>query len=45
LVENSDLWQERLRKSVRELSIDWAQPMLERLPEAHVFPMGKRASG
>jgi putative proteasome-type protease len=45
LVENSDLWQERLRKSVRELSIDWAQPLLGRLPETHVLPMGKRASG
>jgi putative proteasome-type protease len=45
LMENSDLWQERLRKSVRELSIDWAQPLLARLPETHVLPMGKRASG
>lgn len=46
LVENSDLWQERLRKSVRELSLDWARPLLERLPESHVLPLqGKRASG
>jgi len=46
LLENSDLWQERLRKSVRELSIDWARPLLEKLPEVHVLPMpGKRASG
>src|SRR5262245_12587588 len=46
LVENSDVWQERLRKSVRELSVDWAQPLLERLPEMHVLPMqAKRASG
>jgi putative proteasome-type protease len=46
LMENSDLWQERLRKSVRELSLDWAQSLLDRLPESHVLPMqGKRASG
>lgn len=45
LVENSELWQERLRKSVRELSVDWAQPLLGRLPESHVLQMGKRASG
>jgi putative proteasome-type protease len=46
LVENSDLWQERLRKSVRELSLEWAQPLLERLPEAHVLSLqSKRASG
>jgi putative proteasome-type protease len=46
LVENSDLWQERLRKNVRELSLDWAQPLLARLPESHVIQMqSKRASG
>jgi putative proteasome-type protease len=46
LVENSDVWQERLRKSVRELSLDWARPLLERLPETHVLRMQeKRASG
>ena len=46
LLENSDLWQERLRKVVRELSLDWAQPLLERLPDPHVFPLqAKRASG
>jgi putative proteasome-type protease len=46
LVENSDVWQERLRKSVRELSLDWARPLLERLPESHVLPLSaKRASG
>jgi putative proteasome-type protease len=46
LVENSDVWQERLRKSVRELSLDWARPLLERLPDSQVLPMqGKRASG
>ena len=39
LMENSDLWQERLRKSVRELSLDWAQPLLERLPDSHVLPL------
>jgi putative proteasome-type protease len=46
LVENSDLWQERLRKSVRELSLDWAQPLLDRLPESHVLSLqSKRALG
>jgi putative proteasome-type protease len=46
LVENSDVWQERLRKSVRELSLDWARPLLERLPETHVLRMQeKRVSG
>jgi putative proteasome-type protease len=46
LLENSELWQERLRRSVRELSLDWARPLLERLPESHVVPLqAKRASG
>ena len=46
LLENSDVWQERLRKIVRELSLDWAQPLLERLPDPHVLPLqAKRASG
>jgi putative proteasome-type protease len=46
LLENSELWQERLRRSVRELSLDWARPLLDRLPESHVVPLqGKRASG
>lgn len=46
LLENSELWQERLRKSVRELSIAWAQPLLERLPGTQVLPLqSKRASG
>jgi putative proteasome-type protease len=46
LLENSELWQERLRKSVRELSLDWAQPLLTRLSDPHVVPLqAKRASG
>jgi putative proteasome-type protease len=46
LLENSELWQERLRKSVRELSLDWAQPLLTRLPDQHVVPLkASRASG
>jgi putative proteasome-type protease len=46
LLENSELWQERLRRSVRELSLDWARPLLDRLPESHVVPLqAKRASG
>ena len=46
LLENSNLWQERLRKSVREMSLDWAQPLLDRLPDPHVLPLqSKRASG
>jgi putative proteasome-type protease len=39
LFKNSDVWQERLRKSVRELSLDWAQPLLDRLPDPHVLPL------
>jgi putative proteasome-type protease len=46
LLENSELWQERLRKSVRELSITWAQPLLDQLPDSQVLQMqSKRASG
>jgi putative proteasome-type protease len=46
LLENSELWQERLRRSVRELSLDWARPLLDRLPESHVVSLqAKRASG
>jgi putative proteasome-type protease len=50
LLENSDLWQERLRNSVRELSLDWAAPLLdclpEPLPETQVIHMPpKRVSG
>jgi putative proteasome-type protease len=46
LLENSDVWQERLRKSVRELSLDWAESLLNRLPDPHVLTMhSKRASG
>jgi putative proteasome-type protease len=46
LLENSETWQERLRKGVRELSLDWAQPLLQRMPESHVLSLQpKRASG
>jgi putative proteasome-type protease len=46
LLENSELWQERLRKNVRELSLDWAQPLLDMLPDTQVLPLqAKRASG
>jgi putative proteasome-type protease len=46
LLENSELWQERLRRSVRELSLDWARSLLDRLPESHVVSLqAKRASG
>ena len=46
LLENSELWQERLRRNVRELSLDWAQPLLERLPDPHVLPLqAKRGTG
>jgi putative proteasome-type protease len=46
LLENSERWQERLRKNVHELSLEWAQPLLERLPESHVFSMqSKRGTG
>jgi hypothetical protein len=45
LLENSELWQERLRKSVRELSLTWARPLLVLMPETQVLPLQKRASG
>jgi putative proteasome-type protease len=45
LLENSELWQERLRKSVRELSLTWAQPLLDLMPETQVLSLQKRASG
>jgi putative proteasome-type protease len=45
LLENSELWQERLRKSVRELSLTWAQPLLDLMPETQVLSLHKRASG
>lgn len=46
LLDNSEMWQERLRRNVRELSLDWAHPLLERLPESHVLPIqSKRSSG
>jgi putative proteasome-type protease len=46
LLENSEKWQDRLRNSVSQMSLDWAQPLLDRLPEKHVVPLKtKRASG
>jgi putative proteasome-type protease len=47
LLQNSELWQERLRNSVREMSLDWAQPLLDKLPTPpHLLPIQtKRASG
>jgi putative proteasome-type protease len=46
LLENSTVWQERLRESVRELSLEWAQPLLNKLPDPHVLRLQtKRASG
>jgi putative proteasome-type protease len=46
LLDNSDKWQERLRNSVREMSLDWAQPLLERLPQPRVVSIkAQRASG
>lgn len=39
LLENSERWQERLRKSVSEMSLDWARPLLDRLGESDVVPL------
>jgi putative proteasome-type protease len=46
LQDNSNVWQERLRNSVRDLSLDWAQPLLNRLPDPYVYSLqAKLASG
>ncbi len=46
LMDNSNKWQERLRNSVHEMSLDWAQPLLSRLSHPHrVSIKAQRASG
>lgn len=46
LLEISLLWQERLRKSVGEMSLDWARPLLDRLSESDIVPLpAQRAMG
>lgn len=46
LLDNSLLWQERLRKSVGEMSLDWARPLLDGLGRSDVVPLpAQRASG
>jgi putative proteasome-type protease len=39
LLEISDWWQDRLRKSVRELSLSWIEPLLEKLPDPSLLPL------
>jgi putative proteasome-type protease len=39
LLQNSELWQERLRNSVNNMSLDWAQALLEKLHTRDVFPL------
>jgi len=40
LLTTSNWWQERLRHSVNELSLDWAQPLLDKLPNSpHLLPI------
>lgn len=43
LLEMSDRWQERLRHSVRDLSMGWMEPLLRQLPGGRTFPI--HASG
>jgi putative proteasome-type protease len=46
LAVNSELWQERLRKSVHELSLEWAEPLLGQLLDPQVLHMtSKRSPG
>jgi putative proteasome-type protease len=46
LHENSELWQERLRNSVNNLSLDWAAPLINQLQDRQVFPItSKRSPG
>lgn len=39
LLEISDWWQDRLRRSVRELSLSWIEPLLEKLPDPSLLPL------
>ena len=39
LLQNSELWQERLRNSVNNMSLDWAETLLEKLHTQDVFPL------
>jgi len=48
LVEISDRWQERLRNSVRDLSMAWMEPLLQQLPGETTIPYplrGKQSGG
>jgi putative proteasome-type protease len=46
LLLNSELWQERLRNSVNNMCLEWAQPLLDKLSDPAVLPMqAKRPSG
>ncbi len=38
LMEISEWWQERLRNSVRELSLDWAESLFAQLPATNTLP-------
>ena len=37
LIHLSEWWQDRLRKSVREMSLDWIDPLLQKLPEPSIL--------
>jgi putative proteasome-type protease len=45
LMEISQWWQERLRNSVRDLSLDWAESLLAQLPATHTLDIspGKKS--
>jgi len=39
LAEISNWWQERLRDSVREMAIDWMEPLVSRIPQPQLLPL------
>lgn len=46
LIDNSNLWQERLRNSVQAMSLDWAEALLEKIPRSPVVSLAvNRGSG
>jgi putative proteasome-type protease len=47
LIEISNSWQERLRNSIGQLSFEWMQPLLDRLPRPEVLPIraGQKRQG
>lgn len=44
LIHLSDWWQDRLRHSVREMPLDWIDPLLHKLPEPSILKLPSSAS-